>query len=92
MIKVYFSSELYNEKQGIESIIFRTSNFSTEQISFLACSTVQLNTYITLFCNNEYIIRLSLTSGVTDMGISFFKKRSIKIIRLRKEIVLTVFH
>ena len=70
--------------------ILRTSNFFTELISFLAFSTVRR--YITPFCNNEYINTSSLTSRVADMGICFFKRRSIKIIRLKKEIVLSVFH
>ena len=54
----------------------------TEPISFLACSTVRR--YISHSYNNECIIISSLTSGVTDMVI--------KIIRLRKEIALNVFH
>ena len=44
----------------------------TEPISFLACSTVRR--YISHSYNNECIITSSLTSGVTDMVISFFKK------------------
>ena len=35
------NNESYNEEQGIESIIFWTSSFFTEPISFLACSTVR---------------------------------------------------
>ena len=70
--------------------ILRTSSFFTETISFLAFSTVRH--YITHFYNNEYIIISSLTSGVTDMGIYFFKRGSINIIRLKKEIVLSVPH
>ena len=70
--------------------ILWTSSFFIEPISFLAFSTVRR--YITHFYNKEYIIISSLTSGATDMGKCFFKRRSIKIIRLKKEIVLSVFH
>ena len=58
---------------------------------FISCIFHSVALYHT-FYNNEYIIRSSLTNGVTDMGIRFFKKQSIKIIRLRKEIVLSAFH
>ena len=82
MSRIMKSKELKN--------IWGTSSFFTEPISFLVFSTVRR--YITHFHNNEYIIISSLTSGVTDMSICFFKRRSIKIIRLKKEIVLSVFH
>ena len=64
--------------------------FFTEPISFLAFSTVRR--FIIHFHNNEYIITSSLTCGVTDMGICFFKKRSVKIIKFQERNCMSVFH
>ena len=44
------------------------------------------------FYNIEYIIISSLTNGLTDMGICFFQKHSINMIRLRKKTVLSLFY
>ena len=77
-------------KNKERKIYYGQAVFSLSQFHFFAFSTAWH--YITHFYNNEYIITSSLTSGVTDMGICFFKRRSIKIIRLKKEIVLSVFH
>ena len=65
-------NSIYNEEQGIESIILRQAVFSLSQFCFLHFP--QCGAISHFFYNNKYIIRLSLTNGVTDMGICFFKK------------------
>ena len=63
-------------------VYYRQALFFAEPISFLAFSTVPH--YIIHFYNNEYIITSSLTCGVTDMGTCFFKRWSIKIIKVQE--------
>ena len=57
--------------------VFSLSRFHF--LHFLQCGAIS-----NIFYNNEHIITSSLLSGVTHMGICFFKRRSIKIIKAQE--------
>ena len=89
ILKFTFLMNLIMESQELKLLYYKQAISSLSWFHFLH---ILQWVPISHFHNNEYIIS-GLTRGVTNVsGICSFKKQSIKIIRFRKEIALSLFH